>query len=82
MRDLFTPLTRDERQEESLKKWMKNKGIGTLECCTGYGKSRVTINIIKIIPAFFIFFIVHSPFLLLLILKTDAYFYINNKKYK
>jgi superfamily II DNA or RNA helicase len=47
MRDLFTPLTRDERQEESLKKWMKNKGIGTLECCTGYGKSRVTINIIK-----------------------------------
>lgn len=47
MRDLFTPITRDERQEESMKKWLQNKGKGTLECCTGFGKSRITINIIK-----------------------------------
>lgn len=46
MRDLFTPITRDERQEESMKKWL-HKGKGTLECCTGFGKSRITINIIK-----------------------------------
>ena len=26
MKDLFTPLTRDERQEESLKAWLQNKG--------------------------------------------------------
>ena len=47
MKDLFTPITRDERQEESMKKWLQNKGKGTLECCTGFGKSRITINIIK-----------------------------------
>lgn len=35
MRDLFEPSTRDERQAESVAKWLKNKGRGTLECCTG-----------------------------------------------
>lgn len=35
MRDLFTPLTRDERQEESLKAWLRNKGRGCVEGCTG-----------------------------------------------
>lgn len=39
MRDLFTPITRDERQEESMKKWL-NKGKGTLECCTGFGSNK------------------------------------------
>ena len=47
MRDLFTPLTRDERQEESVRKWLKNKGKGCLECATGYGKSRCCLMIIK-----------------------------------
>lgn len=47
MENLFTPLTRDERQEESLKKWLLSKGHGTIEACTGYGKTRVAINIIK-----------------------------------
>lgn len=37
MRDLFTPLTRDERQEESLRAWLRNKGKGCIEGCTGYG---------------------------------------------
>ena len=35
MKDLFTPLTRDERQEESLKAWLHNKGKGCFEGCTG-----------------------------------------------
>lgn len=47
MRDLFEPSTRDERQSESVAKWLKNKGRGTLECCTGYGKSRCTLIIIN-----------------------------------
>lgn len=47
MKDLFTPLTRDERQEESLRKWLLSKGKGTIEGCTGYGKTRVALNAIK-----------------------------------
>lgn len=47
MKDLFAPVTRDERQEESVRKWLQNKGKGCLECCTGYGKSRCAVNIIK-----------------------------------
>lgn len=35
MRDLFTPLTRDERQAQSLQAWLKNKGKGCVEGCTG-----------------------------------------------
>jgi superfamily II DNA or RNA helicase len=46
MRDLFEPSTRDERQAESVAKWLKNKGRGTLECCTGYGKTRCAFLII------------------------------------
>ena len=47
MRDLFEPISRDERQAESVRKWLKAKGRGTLECCTGYGKTRCAFNIIK-----------------------------------
>ena len=47
MKDLFTPLTRDERQEESVRKWLQNKGKGCLECATGYGKTRCALMIIN-----------------------------------
>jgi superfamily II DNA or RNA helicase len=47
MKDLFTPLTRDERQEESLKAWLQNKGKGCIEGCTGYGKTRIGLNAIE-----------------------------------
>ena len=47
MKDLFTPLTRDERQEESLQAWLHNKGRGCVEGCTGYGKTRIGINAIE-----------------------------------
>lgn len=47
MKDLFTPLTRDERQAESLKSWLRNNGKGCIEGCTGYGKTRIGINAIE-----------------------------------
>ena len=31
MKDLFTPLTRDERQEESLRAWLNHKGKGCVK---------------------------------------------------
>ena len=47
MKDLFTPLTRDERQEESLKAWLHNKGKGCIEACTGFGKTKIGLNAIE-----------------------------------
>ena len=47
MKDLFTPLTRDERQAESLKAWLTHKGRGCIEGCTGYGKTRIGLNAIE-----------------------------------
>ena len=47
MKDLFTPLTRDERQAESLQAWLSNKGRGCIEGCTGYGKTRIGLNAIE-----------------------------------
>lgn len=44
---LFKTITRDERQEESRVNWIKSKCKGTIEACTGYGKSRVGLNCIK-----------------------------------
>ena len=45
--ELFHKITRDERQEECRKKWVKNRCVGSLECATGFGKTRVGINCIK-----------------------------------
>jgi superfamily II DNA or RNA helicase len=50
MKNLFTPLTRDERQEEARIKWIKNKGIGTFEFPTGTGK---TISALKCLKSFY-----------------------------
>lgn len=47
MKNLFTPLTRDERQEESLKAWLRNKGKGCIEAATGYGKTNIGLNAIE-----------------------------------
>lgn len=47
MRDLFTPPTRDERQAEAVQKWLASKGHGTLEMCTGFGKSRTAFLIVE-----------------------------------
>lgn len=47
MKDLFTPMTRDERQEECKKNWLKNKGKGTIVAATGVGKTRIAIKCIQ-----------------------------------
>lgn len=46
---LFKPVTRDERQEEAKQKWIKNKGKGTIEACTGFIKKPFYKGIYKII---------------------------------
>jgi len=47
MKDLFTPLTRDERQEESVKKWLQAKGKASVVAATGVGKTRIAIKCIQ-----------------------------------
>lgn len=37
MHDLFEPVSRDERQAQALKAWIKAKGHGTIVGCTGFG---------------------------------------------
>jgi superfamily II DNA or RNA helicase len=40
-------LTRDERQEIAIKKWIEKQGIGTIVAVTGFGKTRIAIKIIQ-----------------------------------
>lgn len=47
MKDLFTPLSRDERQDESVNKWLRNKGKSTVVAATGVGKTRIAIKCIQ-----------------------------------
>lgn len=47
MKDLFAPVTRDERQEECKRAWLSHKGKGTIEACTGFGKTRCATNCLQ-----------------------------------
>lgn len=38
--DLFTPVTRDERQNEAVSKWMQAKGRATIVAGTGVGSQK------------------------------------------
>lgn len=40
MADLFGNLSRTERQEQGVQKWVDNKLCGTLNWATGVGKTR------------------------------------------
>lgn len=40
-------MTRTERQQESVKRWIKNKGKGTIVGATGYGKTNCSLLAIK-----------------------------------
>lgn len=42
-------MTRDERQALSLKRWIAAKGNACIEATTGYGKTRVALNSIKLL---------------------------------
>lgn len=39
-------MTRNERQRMSAQKWLNNKGIGSIVGATGYGKTRIAINLL------------------------------------
>lgn len=39
-------VTRDERQKECLKNWLRFKGAATVVACTGFGKTRIALNLI------------------------------------
>lgn len=47
MRDLFTPVSRDERQDKGVQKWINNKCKGTLEWATGTGKTVAAIKAVN-----------------------------------
>lgn len=47
MNESGTVLSRDERQAVCMKKWIASNGHGTLECSTGFGKTRIATNIIN-----------------------------------
>jgi len=40
-------MTRTERQQEAVRKWIKNKGKGSIEAATGFGKTNVGLITIK-----------------------------------
>lgn len=40
-------ITRDERQKECLRRWIQFKGAATVVACTGFGKTRVALNLIS-----------------------------------
>lgn len=42
--DLFTPISRDERQRQSVDKWIKSKGKGIIVAPTGFGKTKIAID--------------------------------------
>ena len=41
--ELFTPLTRTQRQKESLRCWIQNKCKGAIVATTGFGKTRIAL---------------------------------------
>ena len=40
-------ITRTERQKQCLAKWLKSGGAATVVACTGFGKTRVALNLIS-----------------------------------
>lgn len=47
LNNLFNPVTRDQRQNESVDKWMKFKGRASVVAATGTGKTYIAIKAIK-----------------------------------
>lgn len=47
--DLFTPVSRDVRQNEAVNKWIKAKGKGTIVACTSFGKTFLAMKSIKLL---------------------------------
>lgn len=45
--DLFEPVSRDERQAQALKAWIKAKGRASIVAATGFGKTKLSCDIIE-----------------------------------
>lgn len=59
-------MTRTERQQESVKKWINSKGKGTIVGATGYGKTRCALMSIKALLK------KYPQFRILVVVPTDA----------
>lgn len=66
MNDLFAPISRDDRQKEGRKKWIKNGCKGCLEYPTGVGKTWTAIMCIKTVLK------KYPDFKLLVVVPTEA----------
>ena len=44
--ELFHKITRDERQEECRRKWIKNRCVGTIVASTGFGFNKILNNLV------------------------------------
>lgn len=64
--DLFTPISRDERQLESVKKWAKFKGRSTVVAGTGVGKTYIAMKAMKFLLK------QHPEYKILVVVPTDA----------
>ena len=60
--ELFTSVDRTTRQKQCVQNWIKNKGVGSIVACTGFGKTRVALiglkAILKKYPSFRILVVV------------------------
>ena len=59
-------MTRTERQQASVKKWLNSKGKGTIVGATGYGKTRCALMAIKALLK------KYPQFRILVVVPTDA----------
>lgn len=64
--DLFHTISRDERQEQCRKAWIKHKCKAVIEAATGFGKTRIGINCINTVLKRF------PDYKILIIVPTDA----------
>lgn len=49
MRDLFAPVTRDERQKQCIQNWIKAKCKAVIEAATGFGKTRCALKAVEVL---------------------------------
>lgn len=64
--ELFKVVDRTARQKECRINWVKNKCIGTITACTGFGKTRVGLDSIEMIVS------KYPNFRVLVVVPTDA----------
>ena len=64
--ELFKAVDRTTRQKECINTWIKNKCVGTIVACTGFGKTRVGLDSIDLVIK------KYPNFRVLVVVPTDA----------